>query len=601
VGALRKGRSWRITLLAALLLSLLAAVPSARAAPTGSLYAFGLNQFGQLGNTTGNGPYGNLHPNPTPTLVSLPGAMGQISQIAVGGNHTLALTSSGQLYAFGVNRQGQLGNTTNNGNDNANPTPSLVTLPGASGPITQIAAGFAHSLAVTSTGQLYSFGSNDKGQLGKATNSGNGTPNPTPTQVTIPGLPTEFGPVVRVAAGAYSSFALTSNGQVYSFGWNNEGQLGREQDSRPGPSPRLVIFRDATGPVKQIAGGGEHTLALTSTGQFYSFGWNNEGQLGNPTNNGTNNANPTPTQVTLPGASGQITQIAGGFDHSLAVTATGQLYAFGANYFGELGKATNIGTGNPNPTPTLVALPDRRLAVQIGTGDAHTVVLTVPPQPLAHPAPDSVRAGAFPTAQLYAFGWNDEGQLGNITNNGTNYANPTPLPVAITVPFGSFISALSRGSDALHTLVALARFTGSPVVSGLRLLKRTVSSAGRRVHGRCVKPTRKNRTHKHCIRKVKLKVTYTLNVPARITFKIQRQISGRKVKGRCVKQTHTNRKHKHCKRLRTVGTLSHTSTVATDTFTFKHKLAPGTYYLVVTASANGHTTSPQTISFKVTG
>ena len=115
--------------------------------------------------------------------------------------------------------------------------------------------------------------------------------------------------------------------------------------------PTLVSQPGQSGPVTQIAAGGSHSLAVTSSGQLYAFGANAVGQLGNATNNGTNNPNPTPTPVSLPGQSGQITQIAAGDGHSLVLTSSGQLDAFGANRVGQLGSATNSGTNNPNPTP----------------------------------------------------------------------------------------------------------------------------------------------------------------------------------------------------------------------------------------------------------
>jgi Regulator of chromosome condensation (RCC1) repeat/Putative Ig domain len=90
---------------------------------------------------------------------------------------------------------------------------------------------------------------------------------------------------------------------------------------------------------------------LTSSGQLYAFGRNDYGQLGSATNNGNFNPNPNPTPLTLPGAIGAVTQIAAGAYHSLALTSSGQLYAFGENGYGQLGSATNNGTNNPNPIP----------------------------------------------------------------------------------------------------------------------------------------------------------------------------------------------------------------------------------------------------------
>ena len=110
-------------------------------------------------------------------LVTLPGQTGPVTQIAAGGVYSLAATSSGQLYGFGSNQFAQLGNPTNTGINGVIATPALMALPGQIGTIALLAAGAGHSLATTSSGQLYAFGHNDYGQLGTPTNSGTDTPN----------------------------------------------------------------------------------------------------------------------------------------------------------------------------------------------------------------------------------------------------------------------------------------------------------------------------------------------------------------------------------------------------------------------------------------
>ena len=219
-----------------------------------------------------------------------------------------------------------------------------MTLPGASGPVTAIATGFNHSLALTSTGQLYAFGDNRYGQLGSANDNGIAAANPTPTLVTLPG---------------------------------------------------------AGGPVTEISAGGAHSLALTSTGQLYAFGLNTGGQLGSTANNGNENANPTPTLVALPGATGGVSAISAGAAHSLALTSTGQLYAFGLNTDGQLGTTANNGNENANPTPTLVALPTGTIIETVAQGSAEqTLALTTasPTITAASLANKRFRVGKEPTA-----------------------------------------------------------------------------------------------------------------------------------------------------------------------------------------------------------
>ena len=426
-GLVRSGGALVVVLVA---VGLFAGASVGTAAPggaSGTLRAFGLNYFGQLGSTTNNN---GTSPNPTPAAVTLPGQIGSVTRAAISGNHSLVVTSSGQLYAFGNNGFGQLGKIAN---VTPNPVPSLVTLPGQVGGVTQVAAGPYHSLVVTSSGQLYAFGYNYYGQLGNATNNGNPNPNPAPTLV---GLPGAIGPVTQIAAGDLHSLALTSSGQLYAFGQNFYGQLGSATNSatnNPNPTPAVVTLPGAVGPVTHIASGSLHSLAVTASGQLYAFGSNFFGQLGNAVNNGTTTANPTPTLVTLPGATGPVVNAAGGIASTLALTSTGQLYAFGQNAYGELGSSTNNGTNTPNPTPTQVTLPGQVGSItQIGAGASLSLAVTS-------------------SGQLYAFGANNYGQLGSATNNGTANANPTPTLVAFSP--GASIDTVATGSSAVHSLV----------------------------------------------------------------------------------------------------------------------------------------------------
>lgn len=421
--------------LSALALALAASGPvvaDAASSSPGELFAFGANRFGELASTAGNG---SEAANATPLPVSLPGAEAPVVQLAAGDGASLALTRDGHLYSFGENLYGELGRALGSGSEAANPTPARVNLPGAgSGErIVQVAAGGAHSLALTSTGQLYAFGRNFYGQLGSTTSNGSDTANPTPAPLVLPGA---SGPVSEIAAGEDHSLAVTSTGQLYAFGANRFGQLGNAAGSGTelaNPTPLRVNLPGAVGPVVQIAAGFSHSLALTSTGQLYAFGSNDFGQLGSTGNSGTSNATP-PTPVVLPGATGPVSQIAAGAFHSLALTSTGQLYAFGRNSSGQLG--SERGLTAPNPTPVLVRLPAAAGPLaQIAAGAADSLLVT---------------AGG----RLYAFGSNEAGQLGN----GSGLATSAPNPTATTpdLPAGTTIDALARGATAGHTLALVA-------------------------------------------------------------------------------------------------------------------------------------------------
>jgi alpha-tubulin suppressor-like RCC1 family protein len=431
------------TAVAVLALASAVLTPSAAAATNaGQLYSFGDNQSGQLGTVPDNG---TTSANPSPGLVAVPGTNAPVTEVAVGGSHTLALTSAGALYSFGGNAEGQLGSMTNLGTSSPNTTPEPVSLPSATGAVVQAAAGSDFSLAVTSTGQLYSFGDNFYGELGNGNNNGNASANWMPTLVTLPGA---TGPPVRVSAGQYHSLVLTSSGQVFAFGLNSHGELGNTNGNNTqnaNPTPALVTLPGATGPPAQVAAGTGFSLVLTSTGQLYTFGENSNGQLGNSDHIGTSTANPSPSLIALPGATGAPVQIAAGTDHSLVVTSSGQVYAFGDDTFGECGPSAN--GSSTNPTPTLVPLPaGSGPAIGVAAGDGYSLVLTA-------------------LGQVYAFGNNRFGELGVGTNAGTATANANPEQV--TLPGGATFDTIAAGGQAQHALVTIADLAvGSAALPG---------------------------------------------------------------------------------------------------------------------------------------
>lgn len=359
----------------------------------GLLYAFGQNGEGQLGSTTLTSVEAN------PVLVTLPGMEGHITHIASGGSSSLASTSTGQLFGFGDNYFGQLGLTTNNLTNTAVP-PTKVPLPGMEGQIAALAAGFQWSLVLTSSGQLYAFGENTSGQLGNSEGNGTSTvleAHPTPKLVSLPG---QVGKVTQIAAGGFYTLALTSSGQLYSFGYNETGMLGYEANAgtrNPNPTPTRVSLPGMEGDITVIGAGAGQSLVATSGGQLYTFGDNFRGELGRAINEGTLTPNPTPTLVSLPGIEGHIKQLAGGEFDSLVVTSAGQLYAFGDNRYGELGKGTS--GSEPEPEPTLVSLPEPVESVASGSVGLQTLVVTgkegvsiAAGEPVAEPASATAQA-----------------------------------------------------------------------------------------------------------------------------------------------------------------------------------------------------------------
>ena len=146
-----------------------------------------------------------------------------------------------------------------------------------------------------------------------------------------------------------------------------------------------------------------------------------------------------------------------------------------------------------------------------------------------------------------------------------------------------------------------------PRLSKLHLSLRRVSIAGRKVHGRCVKPTKKNQRHAHCRRPIRLKITYTLNISAMVKLTLKRHAAGRNVKGRCVTPTKKNRKRARCTRLVTVpASITLPGKAGGNAFTLtgkigRRRLGRGTYQLTARPSATGRIGAPRRVTFTIVG
>ncbi|XP_067902491.1 probable E3 ubiquitin-protein ligase HERC3 isoform X2 [Heterodontus francisci] len=191
-----------------------------------------------------------------------------VIQVACGNNHSLALCKDGQVFAWGQNTGGQLGVGRTS---HSVLSPQCVTsLAGI--PLAQIAAGAAHSFALSLSGAVFSWGRNNHGQLGL-----NDTKNRhLPTYVKL----LECKRIVYISCGAQHTALLTKYGLVFTCGAGGYGQLGHKTKSDEF-EPRLVAGLLGS-KVSQIACGSYHTLVLlASSGKIYSFSHGAKGQVGN--------------------------------------------------------------------------------------------------------------------------------------------------------------------------------------------------------------------------------------------------------------------------------------------------------------------------------
>ncbi len=326
----------------------------------GQLFGFGENEFGEAGVPG----LENVQP---PLTVSLPGASAAPSVLDAGIVTGFAGTAGGQLFSWGSNEGGMLGRGTGT---EKRVDPGPVTLPGEAGGIASVGAGGHYTLVATTSGQLFSFGENKFGQLGRATNAGKEIPNPTPALVPV------AGPVAQVAAGYDFGLALTSGGNLYTFGRDDVGQLGTgeppEPNENPNPTPELVSFPPGAGPVTQIAAGDFTAYALTASGRL--FGWG-EGFEHDELAFEEDEPVWTPREITLPGASAPIVRIGAGEESAYALTANGVLFGWGGSEDGQLGEAQLSKFVNPTPTP--IPLPAGTTVDTISSGccDKHVLML----------------------------------------------------------------------------------------------------------------------------------------------------------------------------------------------------------------------------------
>jgi alpha-tubulin suppressor-like RCC1 family protein len=298
----------------------------------GTVWAWGGNNFGQLGN-------GTINNTLTPIQVS---NLNNVIAMTGGSGHSLALKEDGTVWAWGYNNYGQLGDgTTNN-----SLTPVQVN---NLNKVVAIASGIGGcSLAIREDGTVWAWGYNNYGQLG------DGTTNNSLTPVQVNNLNN----VVAITGGRDHSLALKEDGTVWAWGRNFSGQLddGITNDSL---IPVQVINLSN---IVAITSGFGHSLALKEDGTVWAWGDNNYGELGD----GTINSTFTPVQVSN---LNNVVAISGGAGHSLALKEDGTVWAWGFNLYGQLGNGTTDSSLTPIQVSNLSNI------VDIISGTEHSLAL----------------------------------------------------------------------------------------------------------------------------------------------------------------------------------------------------------------------------------
>jgi alpha-tubulin suppressor-like RCC1 family protein len=291
----------------------------------GSLLSWGSNVNGQVGDGKGIGRATFVPVDKTGVLAGK-----TVVQVAAGASHSLALTSDGKIFAWGLNSSGQLGNTVSGASTVPVAVNQLGVLAGKT--VSAIAAGDRHSMALTSDGQVFCWGANTTGQLGNGTIVSSALPVAVVTSGTLAGKT-----IAKIASYGDFSAALSTDGRVFTWGQNQNGGLGNGSTNNSSVPVAVLTNGVLAGKtVTSIACGEFHMVAATSDGQVFGWGNGNYYQLGNGSGAATNMA---PVAVNMTGAmAGRfVASVGAGYYHSMALTAEGDAFAWGYNAVGQIG------------------------------------------------------------------------------------------------------------------------------------------------------------------------------------------------------------------------------------------------------------------------
>lgn len=292
----------------------------------GSVWAWGLGTSGQLGNNT-------VLSSKVPVKVLVVSGAGTAAltgayAIAAGGSHSLIATNGG-LMAMGDNTFGQLGT----GNNTSKSLATAVALAGVS----TMTAGRNHSAIIDTAARVWTWGDNSTGQLG------NGTVVPSNIPINI-GLNN----IIQVSSRDSTTLALRGDNVVLCWGRNDLGQCADGTVTSPDKSP--VVSNVAQFKIVSVASGGLHSLAIASDGTVLGWGDSSTGELSNI---------PPSTYTAATGLANLagVTKLAGGYAHTLGVLndgsiLSGDVLGMGANGSGQIG--ANFFGPAPNTLPYFV-------------------------------------------------------------------------------------------------------------------------------------------------------------------------------------------------------------------------------------------------------
>lgn len=344
----------------------------------GQVYTWGNNLNAQLGHA-------DLDYSAKPRIVENLKNVVAIGQGSAA-KHSIVLKIDGSVWSWGDNEFGQLGI----GNSDVINSSAPRLIEGVYG-VVAIAVGNKHSLALTDEGVVWSWGNNEKGQIGHMNQA----------ESFVPKLIYGMTNVVSIASGYNHSMALKQDGTVWTWGENNLGQLGIGNKSNQVKPVKVEGLEN----IVYISAGAGHCVAVKGDGTVLTWGWNDYGQLGDGTFE--TRLKPVKSKVT------DVVKVSAGGLHNTALTTTGEVIVWGSNSFGQLGKSRTRNYPVPVKVYALQGV------IEIASGDMHSMVV--------------LQDGTVRTC-----GSNSSGQLGlegdlNSFTWHEAYRVKTDLPQALTV------------------------------------------------------------------------------------------------------------------------------------------------------------------------
>ena len=282
----------------------------------GTLWVWGSNGSGALGDNTAT-----ARSSPVTTV----GGGTNWKQVSGGTTYTAAIKTDGTLWTWGNNGNGRLGDGTTL--DRSSP----VTTAGGGVNWKQVSCGDAHTAAIKTDGTLWTWGKNDDGRCGDGTITDRSSP------VTTAGGGTDW---KQVAGGGKITIAIKIDGTLWTCGYNLNGNLGDgTTTSRRSP----VTTAGGGTNWKQAAGGRHHTVAVKTDGTLWTWGFNNAGQLGT----GTTTTRSSPGTTAGGGTNWKQAAAPSDSDHTAAIKTDGALWIWGKGGSGALGDGTVTNKSSP--------------------------------------------------------------------------------------------------------------------------------------------------------------------------------------------------------------------------------------------------------------